>query len=382
MKSDLRLALLVDPISARAPNAARVRAARHAVELARALERRGHVARIFGLADPGADAPGDPEAELGRRLASFEPEAVLAYDALSPAAWVGSRLSRRRRIPLVLVEAGAFAQGSWVERAVWRLGEVLWGAFVRRAAGALVALDPVAREQALQEGFQEEQVRVVPHGVDVERFRPGLSSPLVARHRIRGRILLHPGPLDARSGADLLVQAFARTLGQGQGWSLVLASEDRVPRRLRAMADRLGVGARVHGVAVQEPDLPELLSAATVTLLPALDDAPLGGTLARCLASGRPVLASDLSRLRHLLGRADAGLLAPPGDLAAWVEALRRVVSAPQVRQRWGENARALAVRELSWERVSAGFEEALGRAAAGQRRAARGGPLPLEQAG
>jgi glycosyltransferase involved in cell wall biosynthesis len=381
MKSELRLALLVDPISARAPNAARVRAARHAVELARALERRGHQARIFGVADPAADAPGAQEAELGRRLASFQPEAVLAYDALSPAAWIGSRLVRRRGIPLVLVEAGAFAQGSWMERAVWRLGEVLWGAFVRRAAGALVALDPVARDQALREGFQAERVRVVPHGVDVERFRPDLSSPSVARHRIRGRILLHPGPLDARSGADLIVQAFARTLGQGQGWSLVLASEDRVPRRLRVWADRLGVGARVHGVTVREPDLPGLLSAATVTLLPALDDAPLGGTVGRCLASGRPVVASDLPRLRHLLEGTEAGLLAAPGDLGGWVEALRRVVSAPQARQRWGESARDLAVRELSWERVGARFEEVLEQASE-RGEAAQGGPLPLEQAG
>jgi glycosyltransferase involved in cell wall biosynthesis len=322
-----------------------------------------------------------PQAELGRRLASFEPDAVLAYDALSPAAWVGSRLARRRRVPLVLVEAGTFAQGSWMERAVWRVGEVLWGAFVRRAAGALVALDPIAREQALREGFRAERVHVVPHGVDVERFRPGRSSPLVARHRIRGRILLHPGPLDGRSGAELIVQAFARTLGQGQGWSLVLASEDRVPRRLRAWADRLGVGASVHGLVIDEQDLPGLLSVATLVVLPALDDAPLGGLAARSLAAGLPLIAADLPRLRSLLEPAEAGLLAPPGDLQGWVDALRRAVSAPQARRRWGQNARALAVRDLAWERVGARFQDLLERLLE-EGVAATGPALPLEQVG
>lgn len=381
MNSDLRLALLVDPLSARAPSAARVRAARHALELARAFEQRGHHARVFGVSDPGAPDVGPPQGELGRRLLSFEPDAVLAYDALSPAAWVGSRLARRRRIPLVLVEPGTFARGSWMERAVWRVGEVLWGAFVRRAAGALVALDPVAREQALREGFPTERVHVVPHGVDVERFRPGLASPLVARHGIRGRILLHPGPLDARSGAELVVQAFARTLGQGQGWSLVLASEDRVPSRLRAWADRLGVGASVHGLAIDEGDLPGLLSVATLVVLPALDDAPLGGLAARSLAAGLPLIASDLPRLRSLLEPAEAGLLAPPGNLDGWVEALRRAVSSPQARRRWGDNGRALAVRELAWERVGARFEDLLARLL-DERARVPARHLPLEQAG
>ena len=79
---------------------------------------------------------GSEEGAPGPGLAAFRPDAVLAYDALSPAAWHGSRLARRGRLPLVLVEAGSFAEGSWMERTAWRLGEVLWGSFVRRTAGS------------------------------------------------------------------------------------------------------------------------------------------------------------------------------------------------------------------------------------------------------
>jgi phosphatidylinositol alpha-1,6-mannosyltransferase len=386
MPAQLRVALLVDPISARAPNAARVKAARHALELAPALEARGHVARVFGVPSgwgPGQGVEADPD-RVVRRLDAYQPDAVVAYDALSPAAWLGSRLSRRRRVPLVLVEAGSFAQGSWMERAAWRLGEVLWGTFVRRAADALVALDPVARDVALREGFRAESVQVLPHGVDVERFRPGLPSPLVARHRIRGRILLHPGPLDARSGAELLIQAFARTLGRRDDWSLVLASEGEVPQRLRACADRLGIGARVHTLQAGEDEVPGLLSTSTLVALPYGDDAPLGGIAARALACARPLLTSDLPRLAHVVQPAGVGLLASPaGDMQAWVETLRQAVSDPEARKRWGANARALALRELDWQRIASALERVIHGAA---ERASDGtdptGSLPVERAG
>jgi glycosyltransferase involved in cell wall biosynthesis len=386
MTPPLRVALLVDPISARAPNAARVKAARHALELAPALEARGHVARVFGVPSgwgPGQTVESDPD-RVVRRLDAYQPDAVLAYDALSPAAWLGSRLARRRRVPLVLIEAGSFAQGSWMERAAWRLGEVLWGTFVRRAAGALVALDPVASAVALREGFRAESVTVLPHGVDVERFRPGLPSALVARHRIRGRILLHPGPLDARSGAELLIEAFARTLGRRDDWSLVLACEESVPQRLRACADRLGISARVHAVQAGEDESPGLYSSSTLVALPYVDDGPLGGVAARALACGRPLLASDLPRLAHVVQPSGVGLLASAsGGVQAWVETLRQAVSDPEARNRWGANGRALALRELDWQRIAAALERVIqGAATRARNDSDPDGPLPVERAG
>jgi glycosyltransferase involved in cell wall biosynthesis len=355
MSHALRIALLVDPLSVRAPNAARVKAARHARELLGALEARGHAARLFGIG-----AGDGPEPDLGGSLLSFQPEAVIAYDALSPAAWLGSRIARRRRAPLLLIEAGSFAEGSWMERAAWRLGEVLWGTFVRRSAGALIALDPVARDQALREGFQAERVAVVPHGVDLERFRPGLPCPLVGAHRVRGRILLHPGPLDQRSGAELLIAAFARTLGQRDDWSLVLAGEGRAPSRLRACADRLGVGARVHVLDTREQDQPGLFASATLVALPERDDAPQGAALARACACGVPVLAADAPRSRALVGALDVGLCAAAGDLEAWTDALRRAASSPEARRRWGGNGLEAARTLFDWRRVAERVESEL----------------------
>lgn len=377
MPTPLRLALLADPLSVRAPNATRARTLRHAVELAEALGARGHEVRLFGVGSEAGPA--------SVRLQSFRPQAVLSYDALSPAAWLGSRVARRLRVPLLLIEAGSFAEGSWMERTAWRLGEVLWGAFVRRIAGALIALDPVAREQALSEGFRAERVRLLPHGVDPHRYRPGLMSEDVLRHRIRGRILLHPGPLDGRSGAELLIQAFARTVGRRDDWSLVLVTEGRPPARVRAAADRLGVGARVYALQVEEPGLPALFSSSTLVAVPALDDAPVGGSVARAFACARPVLASDLPRMRYLIEPAGAGLFARPGDVEDWTRVLTQAASAPEARKRWGLSGRRAAEQALDWARLAGELEQVIDEAdrrvpRAAPRRALEPRPLSVEK--
>jgi glycosyltransferase involved in cell wall biosynthesis len=349
----MRIALLVDPL------AVRLRGGEHPRELAAALAERGHEVRTFGGGGGAPDDRGQATQEgspEGRRVLDFEPEGVVAYEPLSPAAWLGSRIARRRDVPLVLVEPGPLPGSRWLERALLRAGQSLWGRYVRSTAHRVVVLDPLARERALARGFLPERIALVPHGVDPRRFRPGLSSPLIARHRIAGRILLHPGGCDP--GAEVLIAAFAQTVGRRGDWALVLARAGK-PARLRAAADRAGIGASVHVLQAGEEDLPSLFSSSTLVALPDLADGP-GLPLQRAYACGKPVLASDHPGLRFVFERAGAGLMAPPGDVAAWTDALRLAAASPEARARWGRAALAAAREAFAWSTIAAAFEQAL----------------------
>ncbi len=350
----LRLALLVDPLTVR------MKGGEHTAELARALRIRGHELRAFG-APPDLVPTSTEEHEGARGVIGFAPDAVIAYDALSPAAWLGARAARKLRVPLVLVEAGVFARGSILERSLWRIGHSLWGAYVRRSTARLVALDSVARDQAVQDGFAMSRCRVILHGVDLDRFRPGLSCRLIARHRIVGRVMSCASPLDARSGLDTLISAFARTLGQRNDWSLVVAGHGPQRPRLRAAADRLGIGAHVHFVEEASPEeLPGLFSASTVVVQPTLDANKSPLALLQAMACGVPVLASDLPRFADVVRETQSGLLAAPGDLASWSSALSNLALAPDARSRWGDNGLRVAEERFSWLQVAGAFERTI----------------------
>jgi glycosyltransferase involved in cell wall biosynthesis len=352
----LRVALLLDPLSAH------LKGGEHAHELGLELARRGHVVRAFGAVLSEAASPASAVERLApSSVVEFAPDAIVAYDALSPAAWLGARAARRLRVPLLVVEAGLFVRGSFLERSLWRIGHSLWGAYVRRSTRELVALDSVARDLARRDGFADSRCRIVPHGVDPERFRPGLASALVARHRVAGRLLVCVTNHDSRSGIEVLIAAYARTLAQRADWSLVVAGRGPGAARARASAERLGIGARVHFLTDAETsDLPGLCSASTLFAEPTLDvDRTSLGAL-QALACGAPVLASKLSRLEELVAESRAGEAVAVGSVDGWSAAIARAAGSPDARERWSAAGVDYARERASWRRVADEFESVM----------------------
>ena len=361
MTAPLRIALLLNPFTPLGTGGD------HASELARGLSAFGHTVRVFGPTQARTVKPGQPEAEsspeplVPRR---FAPDAIVAYDALSPAAMLGARTARALSIPLLLVEAGARQERGRISRIYHGATEMLWGRYVRRTASALVALDPIAKKRALVGGFPEERVVTMPPGVDPQEYKAGVVSPLLQRHRIRGRILLYVGRLERNRGLDVLVRAFGRTVGQRDDWSLVLVGEGSARADLRASIDREGFGSRVHWLGRVKPEeLPGLVSSCTLLAVPALDDSVRGRNVARAMACGRPVIVSDRPNLRSLVEHEVSGLVVPAGDVEAWTEALQRASRSPDARRRWGRRAQEVAAKRLSWTVVARTFESMILRA-------------------
>lgn len=356
----MRIALLVTPYP--------MRAVVHATGLAREFLGRGHAVRGFGAppgtiprsaSEPSVDGGVAPDEGLG--LAGFQPDIIVAYGALTPAAWHGARRARKLGVSLVLVEDGFPPRGRSLERMLRRLGRRLWGGYVRRSAERLIALDGVAREQALRAGFPAQKVRVVPGGVDLVRHRPGLTSQIPARHGIRGRILLYIGPIEEGRGLDVLVDAFAATVGRSGHWSLVIAGEGAARTALRARADRLGVGAHAHWLPYPRPEEQAgLMGASTLFVVPTLGDHVPARKLCKALACGLPAIASDLPALADLIEPDGCGLLAKPGDVTSWVESIQAAVSSPTRRERWARRAREVAEQRFGWPIVAENFEREL----------------------
>jgi glycosyltransferase involved in cell wall biosynthesis len=377
----LRIAILLNPFDLA------IKGGEYAPELARELLGRGHNVRGFG-APPGViprsggdRVPGGGELKPEvPGVVGFSPDVIIAYDALSPAAFLGARAARKLQVPLILVESGSAAGGGRLTRFLRWCGERLWGMFVRRMANTVVALDPVARQQALSEGFDEQRVRVLPAGVDLGVFRPGLTSNYVRRHRMLGRLLMYVGKLSLDRGLDDLIHAFARTIAQGHDWSLVLAGDGptRSRQALRAQVDRLGIGAFVHWLpSPRVEEIPGLMGSATLLAVPAVDERVRGIHIPRALACGLPVLASRLPRFENLLEEDGSGLFAEAGSIDSWSAVIARAAGSPEARRRWGVRAREIAEERLDWAVVAERFEEILLRARAGDEESA-----PMQEEG
>jgi glycosyltransferase involved in cell wall biosynthesis len=288
--------------------------------------------------------------------------ALLAYDGSSPAAWVAARAAARQGLPLLVIEPGWNDLKRLRERVLETFGRHLWGWTVRQCTQAVLAFDPLARDQALERGFPADLVELCPGGVDRNLFRPGMPTRLISRHRLVGRLLVSVGPFEPGRGLELLVRAFAASVGQREDWTLLLVGAGSLRGRLVTLATRLGIAGRVRLLDYPPPEeLAGLLGAGTLFALPAENERARGVQLVRALACGLPVLVADLPRYRFRFTPGQEGLAVPAGDLGAWAAALGRLAQAPELRQQMAAAARA-AGAGLGWERAAQSVEMALER--------------------
>jgi glycosyltransferase involved in cell wall biosynthesis len=91
---------------------------------------------------------------------------------------------------------------------------------------------------------------------------------------------------------------------------------------------------------------------AEVVLLP-YREATQSGVAAFAMGVGRPVVAFDVGALRDSVDDGRTGLLAPSGDVEAFVSAATRVLSDAELRRRLGEGALAQGRGSFSWTTIA-----------------------------
>ncbi|WNO54392.1 glycosyltransferase [Stakelama saccharophila] len=216
-------------------------------------------------------------------------------------------------------------------------------AAARRADGILAVSGAMADDIAAL-GPPRERIAVHRTGVDHQRFAAGDGAARIGRPA--APLILSVGALIPRKGHHILVDALLR-LPTAHLW---IAGEGEDRRRLAARIAARGLQSRVRLLgAVPHADLPPLFAAADVMALASASEG-LANAWVEALASGTPIVITDVGGARELLANGDAGRIAPrtpKGFAAAIADLLARPPDAESVRAAaapysWQANAEAL----------------------------------------
>ncbi len=205
---------------------------------------------------------------------------------------------------------------------------------------------------------RRERVAVVPDGARLRARTSGLgtrdSGPGTGDSG-QAPVVAYAGHLYAWKGVDVLLEALA-LVPAARG--LIVGGHAAEPDlgRLRTLAERLGIGARVTFTGMVVPArVPELLRSATILALPNPASAissrftsPL--KLFEYMAAGRAIVASDLPAVREILQDDVDALLVAPGDAAAFGAAIARLIADPGLAARLA-GAAAERAPQYTWNR-------------------------------
>jgi len=338
--------------------------ATYSQEITRGLRRRGHQVTFFTLKTE--DAPPDLEGEtvgleampllkplvisgptakrtLVRRLSAHE------FDLVHASFWFSSldfdlpRTCHRLGIPLVVTFHVAFDSRFTVWGGITNAAYRLYAPTLARCDRVIV-FGEAQREVLAELGVPRKVLRILPNGVDVERYSPGASDWSSQLGDVR-QLFLFMGRVDSEKRVDALLKAFM-AVDPKDGVRLAVVGHGTERRRLqRQFRDPRVV---FTGHVADAGERIAILRSADAFFLPSQVEG-LSLAMLEAMACGVATVATDVGVDGDALR--GAGILLDPTHLDHQLElSLRMLVDMPWLTRPLGEQARRRAVERFSLE--------------------------------
>lgn len=223
-----------------------------------------------------------------------------------------------------------------------------------RRADLFFAVSPRFIESPKAAGLPRHRFRLIPNGVDCDRFRPANAAERAGLRREMSLpsgspVVLFVGFFSHEKRPELLFDAWARVAAAvapesvlifvGATRSAYYEVDPRLAAQIRARAEALGLSQRVLFVEATH-EIERFHRAADIFVLPSLREG-LPNALLEAMASGLACIATRLEGVTDIIIEHErTGLLVPPNDAVSLEAALSRVVQDPALVARLGTEAR------------------------------------------
>jgi L-malate glycosyltransferase len=256
----------------------------------------------------------------------------------APAVWV----ARLRGIPSVVNYRGGEAE-----------------AFLNRSGGLVTMTLRRANALVVPSGFLQRVFErwglhstIVPNIVDAERFRPGDRA-----QNTGGPHLVVPRNLEAIYDVGTALRAFAVIRAAWPGAKMTVAGSGPERQALHSLAAALGILDAVDFCGCLDRDrMARLYRTASAVINPSrVDNMP--NSVLEAMASGAPVVSTNVGGLPFIVRDGVSGFLVPAGDHAAMATAVLHLLGDP-ARARQVGDAAMNDVQQYTWPKVKQRWAE------------------------
>ncbi|MEH1849120.1 MAG: glycosyltransferase family 1 protein [Nostoc sp.] len=234
---------------------------------------------------------------------------------------------------------------------------------VLEIADRIVATSPQEKEHMRSLVSTKGNIDIIPCGTDIQRF--GSIAREAARDKLgiekEAKVVLYVGRFDQRKGIETLVRAVNKSgLRDSNNLQLIIGggstpgNSDGIERhRIEQIVNELGMSDFTTFTGCLSQDiLPTYYAAADVCVVPSHYE-PFGLVAIEAMASGTPVVASDVGGLQFTVVNEETGLLAPAQDVDAFAVAIDQILFNPEWRDELGKAGRKRVETKFSWHGVA-----------------------------
>jgi glycosyltransferase involved in cell wall biosynthesis len=196
------------------------------------------------------------------------------------------------------------------------------------------------------------KVRIVPNGVDTEKFKP--TSDLAAAKRQFGLstqpCVLFVGSLIPRKGLPLLVEAAKKVVKKKADTKFLLAGNGPLKAALTDTLKKANLSTNFVFLGnLKEEDLPALYSCADVFVLPSIQEGQ-GIVLLEAQACGKPVVAFNIGGVNEAVHSGETGLLVEAANTNALADGLLKLLDDEPKRLEMGAEGRRFVEENFTWD--------------------------------
>jgi phosphatidylinositol alpha-1,6-mannosyltransferase len=227
-------------------------------------------------------------------------------------------------------------------------------------ASAIIAISHFTRASLVARGIPPGRIRILYPGVDPDRFTPGDRDEARAGLAGSKKLLTVSRLNELYKGHDTVIRALPLMLARIPEIEYLIVGSGPHQRYLQQLAVSLDVDAHVAFLGdVPDENLPEVYRQSDVVLQVSREARSGGGAEGFgivCLeagASGKPVVAGRSGGLPDAVLDGVTGVLIDPTDIAVVAETVVGLLKDPERARLFGEQGRARAVRDFTWDAMA-----------------------------
>jgi glycosyltransferase involved in cell wall biosynthesis len=267
--------------------------------------------------------------------------------------------AKRKKVPFVLTYQfdGQSTGGSFMRNAGVGFYNKFFINKVLSSADVIIATtEAYANESPFLKGYKDKIV-IIPNGINIEEVTT-IHTQEECRNMLGllydAPIILFFGSLVRYKGPDVLLKAFKTVKKEFPKAKLIFAGRGEMFEELSNQALKLDLVKDVLFTGfVEEDKKPLYFKAADIFCLPSTTMAESFGIVnLEAMASGIPIVASDLGGIPDIVKDGVNGLLSTPGDIQNLADTLTSLMADAHLRRELGNNGKKLAVH-YSWDEIA-----------------------------